>query len=376
MLTSSVVYRDALPRPVRRETQIKIIHGETTVATINTEALLSGSVSAQLSSRVTRSAEFSLPGSYFPASPTDLLSPYRAKVLISSGIGYSDGSREIFPIFKGRVYQASMNESGIASFRGDDLAADVIAYRFETPNSSLSGPGTSTVGEIRRLIQQAVQTAQFGTNDVDDGEVPVLAWDDDRGKALDDLANALHARWYALGNGDFVVRRFPYVATAPVLTLTDGPLGAISTASRVLSRDGVTAGVTVVAERLDGSDPLYATVHDNNPSSPTYFEGLFGKVTQVLRIQSPSNAALAYEMARRQLVSSLALSEQWTATVVPDYTLEPGDTVRMTYRGATADQVLDSITYPLTTDGMMSLQGRSSIVEPTLIDPVLDGGTQ
>jgi uncharacterized protein DUF5047 len=374
VLTASARYRDALPRPVRRETEIKIIHGDTVVDVINTEALISGGVSAQLSSRVTRSAEFTLPGSYFPQSPTDLLSPYRAKVLISTGIGYTDGSREIFPIFKGRVYQASMSASGLATFRGDDLAADVISYRFETPASSLSGPGTSTVSEIRRLVQEAVQTASFGTNDVDDGEVPVLAWDDDRGKALDDLANALHARWYTLGNGDFVIRKFPYTATAPLLSLTDGPLGTIVSAARTLSRDGVTAGVTVVAERLDGSEPLYATVHDNNQSSPTYFNGLFGKVTQVVRVQSPSNVALAYELARRQLVSSLALSEQWSADVVPDYTLEPGDTVSLTYRGATADQVLDEITYPLTASGTMSIQGRSSIPEPTLIDPVLDVG--
>lgn len=342
------------------------MHGGVTVALINTEALISGNVSARLSSRVTRSVEFTLPDTYFPELPTDLLSPYRAIVQISTGIGYPNGSREIFPVFTGRVYEASQDPDGTVTFRGDDLAADVCAFYFEQPNVSQSGPGTSTLSEIRRLIQQAYQPATFGTNDSDDATVPILAWDDDRGQAVDDLASSLHSRWYALGNGDFVVRRYPYVASAPVLSITDGPAGAISQASRTITRDGTTNSVTVVTERLDGSNPVTATVRDNNPTSPTYFGGLFGKVTQVIRIQTPVDAVLAEALARRQLVASLSLGEQWSVSMVPDATLEPGDTVSLSYRGASSDQVIDSISYPLTTDGTMALQTRSSIPEPIL----------
>jgi len=369
VLTSTALYRASLNTPVRRETLIRVTHGSHTSATLallDDEALISGSVSASLNNRVSRSVDFTLPESYFPDDPTDLLSPYKAFVQISTGIGYPDGSREIFPVFTGRLYDATLNDDGTATFRGDDLAADITAYRFEIPNSSQSGPGTSTLNEIRRLIQQAYPEATFGTNDSADGQVPILAWDDDRGGALDDLAASLRSRWYALGNGDFVVRRYPYLASAPVLSLTDGPGRAVSSASKTVTRDGAFNSVTVVSERLDGSAPVSVTVRDNNPASDTFFGGEFGRVTQVMRVQTPADFVLADELARRQLVTSLALGEQWSASIVPDATLEPGDTISISYRGRSAIQVLDSISYPLTADGTMQLQGRSSIPEPIL----------
>jgi hypothetical protein len=365
VLTSTSLYRASVNTPTRRETQIRVLHGTTTVALLNTEALIAGSVTASLSSRVSRTADFTLPGQYFPDLPTDLLSPYRAIVEISTGIGYPDGSREIFPVFKGRIYDATIGPDGIASFRADDLAADVVSYRFEMPNVSQSGPGTSTLLEIRRLIQQAYPDATFGVNDSDDANVPILAWDDDRGQAIDDLASSLQSRWYTLGNGDFVVRRFPYVASTPIIALTDGPGNAISEASKTVTRDGTFNSSTVVSERLDGSAPVTATVRDNNPTSDTYFGGDFGLVSQVTRLQTPLDQVLANELARKQLVASLALGEQWNWTMVSDATLEPGDTVSISYRGRTATQVLDSIQYPLVAD-TMRVQSRSSIPEPIL----------
>lgn len=365
MLTASATYRASVNTPTRRETQIRVIHGTTTVALLNNEALISGSVAANLSSRVTRSAEFTMPEEYFPDLSTDLLSPYQAIVEISTGIGYPDGSREIFPVFKGRIYEATLESDGVASFRADDLAADVAAYRFEQPNISQAGPGTSTLNEIRRLIQQAYPDATFGSNDSDDAEVPILAWDDDRGQAVDDLAASLQSRWYALGNGDFVVRRYPYVASTPLITIQDGPGGAVSQATKSITRDGTFNSSTVVSERLDGSLPFSSTVRDENPASPTYFGGNFGKVSQVVRVQTPLDQVLTDALARRQLVSSLALGEQWSWTMMSDATLEPGDTVTVSYRGRSATQVLDSIRYPLVTD-MMDVQSRSSIPEPIL----------
>lgn len=365
-MTATPEYRASVNSPSRRVTQIKVTHGGVTVGIIQDDALISGAVQARISNRVTRTCEFTLPDTYFPETPESLLSPYRAIVQISTGIGYPDGSYEIFPVFTGRIYDAVQGADGLVSFRGDDLAADVVAYRFERPTVSQSGPGTSTLNEIRRLIQQAYQPATFGANDADDAPVPVLGWDEDRGQALDDLASSISSRWYTLGNGDFVVRRFPYVVSPPDIYLSDGPGGAVAEASRAISREAVANGVTVVSERLDGSPPVVSTVHDENPSSPTYFGDLFGKVTRIIKIQTPLDEVQTEALARRQLIASLALSEQWAANIVPDATLELEDMVNISYRGASADQVLDSITYPLTVDGMMTIQGRSSVVPPIL----------
>jgi hypothetical protein len=125
--------------------------------------------------------------------------------------------------------------------------------------------------------------------------------------------------------------------------------------------------VTVVAERIDGTTPIRVTARNSDPSSPTRFGDLYGRVSQVVKIQTPLTSAAAQALAVQQLAAQSALAEQWSVQMVPDPTLEPGDTVRLSYRGQSAEQVIDAITYPLTTDGLMSLTTRSAIAPPVTV---------
>src|SRR5687768_8372370 len=106
MLTASQLYRDALPRPHRRVTRVQVYQGGVLVGDSDTDSSLmpvSGSVSASLTSRVIRTLDMVVRPELFPAAPTDLMSPYASVLKISAGIGFPDGSREIFPVFTGRV---------------------------------------------------------------------------------------------------------------------------------------------------------------------------------------------------------------------------------------------------------------------------------
>jgi hypothetical protein len=133
----------------------------------------------------------------------------------------------------------------------------------------------------------------------------------------------------------------------------------MSTATTAITRDGTANSVVVVAERMDGTEPVRRIARDITPGSPTEFGGKFGRVVQVTKIQTPLTVAQAQTAARAQLAAVTALAEQWTASTVPDYTMEPGDTVRLGYRGYSADQIIDGITYPLVTGNTMSMTTRS-----------------
>lgn len=364
MLTATSQYRAAVARPVRREVLMRVFHAGVDV-TPNGAAgvpLSSGSVTASLNSRIVRNANWSCDSSLFPEDPADLLAPEIAVAQISAGIGYGDGSREIFPVFTGRV-QAASEQNGLVTFRGDDLAADVIAMRFERPERTLVG--NSVVSEIQRFISQALPSATFGTNDVIDAPAPNLIWDDDRGRALDELATSLQGRWYALGDGSFVVRRYPYDDTVPVIVIGDGRpsdgagRGMISQLQRSVTRDGVLNSVTVLSERIDGDASVMVTARNTDPGSPTFYGDGFGRVSAVIRPQTPVTAGTAQLLAQRQLNASTALLRQMTVTAVPDATLEPGDVVRLLYRGQIYDQVIDSLTLPLTVEGTMTINTRS-----------------
>lgn len=365
MLTVSSQYRAALAAAPRRENRVQVFHGSTLVADSDTNAVylpLGGTVEAQLTSRVTRTARIEMDPSLYPAAPTDVLSPYTAVIKVFSGIGYPNGSREIFPLFTGRIYDFDRTPSGGLVVLAEDLAADVIGFPFEQPQPS--SVGVSILQQMRQLISDAVPGAVFDANDVTDGTTPQLVWDTDRGQALDDLAKAVQGRWYTLGNGQFVVRKFPYQGGTPVVTLTDGSGGAVMTATRRVTRDGTINSMTVVSERMDGSDPVRATVRDTNPLSPTFFGGNFGKRSQIIKVQTPLSFGGAQALAQTLLASGMALTEQWAVEMPSDGSLEPGDTITVSYRGITSNQVIDTARWSLGTD-QMNIQTRASIVALT-----------
>lgn len=371
MIPSSVLYKPSLLGPhqlaVRiRAYQLGVLIADTEANTgpgVDSLPLPDGTVDASLTARVTRTFAGTFPDERFTGDPLDILSPYLTILFIEAGIRYGNGLTELFPILKGRVTDAVRQEDGQTGVTCDDLAADVIAFQFEVPQNSVTTH--STVAEIQRLILQALPSATFGASDVDLSNVPQLTWDQDRGQALDDLAAAVSGRWYALGDGDFVVRQYPYTVGSPVATMTDGPGGMIASARITITRQGAFNSITVVSERMDGLPPIRALARNNVPGSPTLFGDGYGRVSQIIRVQTPLTQLAAGALAKSTLAASGALSEQWVTNIVPDYTLEPGDVVDLTSRRRTSRQVIDRITYPLTTGALMTLSSRSR-VEPAV----------
>lgn len=362
MLPTTSLYRPALPMPHQRHTLVRIFHGAQDVTPADGVPLSAGHVRASLNSRVTRTAELVLGADFYPQTATDLLAPERASLKIFTGIEYGNGLTEIFPVFTGRVHDVAQAPDGAVTVRGDDRAADVIAMRFESPESSIAG--SSTIAEIRRFITQVLPDATFGGDTVIDQPTPALAWDDDRGRALDELAASVQGRWYALGDGTFTVRLFPYADAPAVLRLADGEPdrnggGLLSGVTRAKTRDGAANSVTVISERISDGVTVTATARDMEPASPTYYNGLYGRVTATLRPQTPLEHAAAEALARRTLTATTALTEQWTVDMVPDASIEPGDVIDMQWRGGRSRQVVDSVSYPLTTANTMQLGCRS-----------------
>lgn len=360
MLPSSSQYRAVLGGPHKRFFRIDVtdIRGDVRASNVRP---LNGGVTASMTNRVTRSAVFTTGPEWYPATASDPLSPEFAVVHIQAGVQYGDGSTETFPIFTGRVDTATLQADGVVEFNCYDLAQDVISYRFERPRTTVAT--SSTLTDIRTLITEALPEAVFGTDDVTDTPTPVLTWDEDRGKALDDLSQSVGGRWYALGDGSFVVRSFSYETGPIAATYTDGPRGMVIGADISRTRAGAFNAVVVVSERTDGSAPVRVPARVTDPSNPLLFGGLYGRVSQIIKVQTPLSSSQAQTLATTQLAASAALREQWTVNLVPDMTLEPGDTVELGYRNRTGVQIADQITYPLNHQEPMVVTGRAG-VEP------------
>lgn len=355
MLPATELYRQILRGPHQRVTYMDVTDIDGTVRASGIVPL-SGDVTASLTQRVTRQASFKLEDSWYPRTADEPLSPEFAVVQIYSGIGYGNGLTEVFPIFKGRVETPIRRRDGTVDFTCYDLANDVINYRFESPRTTTEA---TTLAEIRALITEALPQATFGTDTVTDTPTPVLTWDEDRGQACDDLSQSLGGRWYAIGDGAFVVRDASYSSGTVVATYADGPQGVVTGADIARSRGGAFNSVVVVSERTDGSAPIRVPARVSLPADPLFFGGRYGKVSQIINVQTPLTQTQAQTLANAQLAASGALREQWTVEMVPDMSLEPGDVVGLGYRGLTGTQVVDQMVYPLDNKQPMQVVGRA-----------------
>lgn len=357
MLPSTPTYRTVLPSPHKRVFRIDVTDIDGLVRASNIRPF-TGSVTASLTQRVTRQATFNLGPEFYPATSDDPLSPEFAVAHIQAGIQYGDGSIEMFPLFVGRVDTAAINADGSVDFDCYDLAADVTAFPFEQPRTTTSG---TVLDEMQAIILEALPQAVFGTNTVPDTPTPRLTWDDDRGQALDELAQSVGGRWYTLGDGSFVTRDFSYAPGPIVATYTDGPRGMVTSATISRTRAGAFNEIIAISERTDGSDPVRVPARVQDPGNPLFFGGKYGKVAQLLKVNTPLSTTQAQILAQTQLSASSALRAQWDLQMVPDMTLEPGDTISLGYRGQTGVQIVDRIVYPLDNQQTMSVTGRAGV---------------
>ena len=372
MLTggTDTLYRDSLATGIRRYSRVDVLDGNGDQLEIPAEftddtgglVFESGYVSATLSSRVTRNLSVTVPQGVYPALATGLLAPYGNRLMVTSGIELGDGNLiYTWTAFTGRIQQPVLAPDGRVTVTAADRANEVIENGFVVPENSQAG---STVNsEVFRLISDALSDATFGVSDSFALTVPQLTWESDRGAALDEMATSVGAFWYALADGSFVLRRYPWtVAAVPVVTISDGPEG-IMAGSPSRNREDVWNSITVTGERADGTAPVFAFAEDNNPDSPTYVLGPFGRRHRTIRLQTPQTVGSAQTAANGWLRRSIALQETWSWEQTADAALELGDVVSLNaYDREGIIQVISGFTLPLGVDSNMMVQAHAQVV--------------
>lgn len=356
------VYRRALAGPHRHYVRIEVWDGTFTNRLISDLTILSGDVSATLSSQVTRRLSMSVTDALYPVNPTDPLAPYGNQLRVYRGVELNgDTTTYVWQVFEGRIQDVDDNGDGTVTVQASDVAQDVLDYGFERPTNSSTG--SQVTAEFRRLINEAVPGATYGTFDVGGMMMPQETWEQDRGGALDEMAAAMGAFWWALADGSFVLRRIPWtVAGSPVVTLTDLDGGTVLNATPRRSRSTVWNSWTVTGERADSTQPVYATRRDMTPGSITNIAGPFGRRANHANLNTPSNFGTADYVAQVRLQASLALTEDWTYQCTPDASVELGDIQRLQVRGRDVVQVVESFSLPLDLSGEMVVGTRSQVI--------------
>lgn len=167
---------------------------------------------------------------------------------------------------------------------------------------------------------------------------------------IQELAGAIGFEAFFDASGVFVCRPVPDPSVGePVWTFDQTANPVIAEIEFDLSSEQTFNDIVVIGQGTSSSNPFSAEAFDNDPSSPTFILGNYGRVTERVTSSLITSQDQAQEMADAALYASLGAAATVTITVVPMPALEPGDVVRINCANVNVSGTyrINSLTTPL-----------------------------
>lgn len=295
----------------------------------------------------------------WPASANDLITPYGNEIFVERGVVFGGGATEWVSLGYYRIDQPEQQNApkGTIAITGSDRMQGIIDARLPQPQTFTSG--TAVMDVIRALVLDVYPWAEF---DYDASlDTRSLTADqtttDDRYKFLTDLITAHGMVWRWDYRGLVWIHPVPD-PTVPVATVKTGPGGVATQLSRTLTRTGIYNGAVAIGQQAGSSQPVYAVVVDNNPASPTYWYGKFGKVPQFFNSSFLVNSDQCVNSAVNMLLKSTGLPYEMDFAAIPNPALELYDAVRTEPGGRVENHVLKQLKIGLKATDTMTSQTR------------------
>lgn len=325
--------------------------------------IIDGEVRADASADIRSSLGLSTSGaSMWPHAPDDLLAPYGNEIWAARGIDYGNGVREIMGLGYFRIDTTSQLEgpNGEISITASDRMAGIIDARLVVPQQFT--PGQSLAHAFDVLVHDVYPDAEI----VYDFDASTSLFttshtaEEDRYGFLNNLARSRGKIMYWDYTGRLRVESPPDPNT-PVYEVSSGAHGVLIEISRSLTRQGVYNAVVVNGETPTDLPPVQAIVYDNNPASPTYWNGPFGHVPRFYYSSFITTNAAAFSAGQSILQQAIGLPYNINFQAIVNPALEPFDPIRITAPDRTDIHVIDSLTIPLTASQSMRGSTRKLI---------------
>ncbi|WP_345620024.1 DUF5047 domain-containing protein [Streptomyces ziwulingensis] len=273
-----------------------------------------------------------------PRTPADELATYGARLRISRGVDYGDGSPpELVPlgVFRLDSVDGDVNE-GPVTLSGKDLSAIIIDDKFTTPYR-VAG---TVVSAITELIQRSVPGADV-INRITNATIGSRTFDveADPWAGVQEIAAAAGAECYASPDGEFILATLPdLLAADPVWTIEATEGGVYISGNRAMTSDGVYNGVLARGENTsENSPPVQYMAWDTDPNSPTYYNGPYGRRPQFHSSSTLTTTSACKQAADLLLAKAKAPNASGDIASLPNPALEPGDVLRVMHEDGTRE---------------------------------------
>ncbi|WP_432845968.1 DUF5047 domain-containing protein [Amycolatopsis sp. CA-161197] len=330
--------------------------------------VLDGGVDVDSGSQVRRTATLVTDPREWPGDPTALLTPFGSTCALYRGI-VIPGQDEpewvplgVFALDKTGRSRSAESRSAV-TVKLVDPSQRVAEDRFDAPTQTL--PGATYVSEITRFIRGTLG-AGYPVIDLtgNTSVAPVMDIEKERwGDGVEKLADAISAEVFFDQIGQAIIRPQPTLSDPPVWYARTGRSGNVLTTDEEWNRDNVYNRWVVTGTRSDGTTPVRAVATDDDPASPTYIGGPFGKKTRYYSTPLITTSDQAEAAAAAFLSKSQGLSCTVDFSLVVNPALDGGDVIEL----ADADlgrgvHILDSVSIPLTAAGALTTKTRSLLL--------------
>jgi hypothetical protein len=325
---------------------------QTGVSPTGTELLvINGDVTLDATADVRGTVDVTVDGTNaFSRDPDGLLTPYGNELFVERGVVFGTGTREMVSQGYYRIYSVEQDDRPDAPIRlaGRDRMSGIVDGRLLAPMQFVAGTSIETVFET--LVQEIYPTAEVIFDF--DAATSLLATshvaDEDRYTFLRDLANARGKIMFWDYAGRLRVED-PPDPSVTVFDVNAGAHGVLLSLDRRIDREGVYNAVVALGEAPSTEvTPVRAVARDMNASSPTFWDGPFGKVPRFYQSPFITTGEQAATAAEKILARSIGLPYSVDFTAVPNPALEPLDPVRVTHRDGYENHVIERLRVPLT----------------------------
>ena len=330
------------------------------------------SIDQDLASWRRLTGQFVLPSE--TAGALEGVNTFNGELSVEMGIGFSGGTIEWVQVAQLRIEETNRPAGKVGgTITAFDRAARVNDFPFITPYAprDMDGSLLTVLAAIRDIITTAFPSNAPPTFIIDPSLDPTVmpppetVFTGGRWDAVIKLAESIGAVVHNDNLGRFVIDQQNIIGL-PVVDVTHGVDGTLveSTSSNTRVEQYNAVGLTC---ETPAGDAIFVYVVDNDPTSPTYYDGPFGRKPYMTRNDTIVSTAGAIASARSTLARLKSAAKDLRITMAYNPLLEPLDVIRVTEPREMADglHVIDSITLPLT-GGTMDLQ--THLLTPATIE--------